>query len=44
MLAALVHRRERLAALFLYGGGVVVQIVFWAAVLTIVLRAVAVGG
>lgn len=44
LLAALVHRRERLVALFLYGGGVVVQIVFWAAVLTIVLRAVAGGG
>lgn len=43
VLAALLHRRERLAALFLYGGGVVVQIVFWAAVLTIVLRAVTVG-
>ncbi len=43
VLAALVHRRERLAALFLYSGGVVVQVVFWAAVLTIVLRAVAGG-
>jgi len=41
--AVLVHRRERLAALFLYAGGVVVQVVFWAAVLTIVLRAVARG-
>jgi hypothetical protein len=43
VLGALVHRRERLAALFLYGGGVVVQVVFWAAVLTIVLRATAGG-
>ena len=44
LLAALVvHPRERLAALFLYGGAVVVQVVFWAAVLTIVLRAVAGG-
>jgi hypothetical protein len=43
VLAALLHRRERLAALFLYSGGVVVQVVFWAAVLTIVLRAVAGG-
>ncbi len=43
VLAALLHRRERLAALFLYGGGVVVQIVFWAAALTIVLRATAGG-
>jgi hypothetical protein len=40
-LAALLHRRERLAALFLYSGGVGGQIVFWAAALTIVLRAVA---
>jgi hypothetical protein len=42
--AALVHRRERLAALFLYAGAAVVQIVFWAAVLTIVLRVVVNGG
>ena len=44
LLAGLViHPRERLAALFLYAGAVVVQVVFWAAVLTIVLRAVAGG-
>jgi hypothetical protein len=42
LLAGLViHPRERLAALFLYAGAVVVQVVFWAAVLTIALRAVA---
>lgn len=43
LLAALLHRRERLAALVLYGGAAVVQVVFWAAALTIVLRAVAGG-
>ena len=43
VLGGVLHVRARAAALLLYGGAGVVQIVFWAAVLTIVVRALAGG-